>query len=146
MAARPALPPEGAPGGPRTEPPAPPRLQVLRFGGVGVLGFLVNAGLVEALARDLGPGPAQLLAFPVAATATWWLNRRFTFRASGKVWHREWLLYLAANGLGWLANNGTYFLAIALHPPAHRHPALAVAAGSLAGMTFNFLLSRRLVF
>jgi len=120
--------------------------QALRFGMVGALGFLVNAGIVEALARPLGPGRAQLLAFPVAASATWWLNRRFTFGASGLAWHREWMRYFAANAAGWLANNGVYYSLITLYPLAQAHPSLAVAAGSLAGMGFNFLLSKRFVF
>ena len=128
--------------------PGSPRLgvQILRFGVVGALGFLVNAGIVEALARPMGPGHAQLLAFPVAASTTWWLNRKYTFCASRRAWPREWLSYLAANGLGWLANNGVFYSLIAIYPLAHRHPALAVAAGSLAGMVFNFIFSRRFVF
>jgi putative flippase GtrA len=125
---------------------APLGRQLFRFAVVGLLGFLVNAGIVEALVRPVGPARAQLLAFPVAASATWWLNRRYTFHASGRAWQREWFMYLAANGLGWLANNGAYFVCIAMYPLAHRHPALAVAAGSLAGMVFNFFLSKRYVF
>jgi putative flippase GtrA len=95
-----------------------PWSQILRFGLVGALGFLVNAGLVELLARPLGPARAQLVAFPVAASATWWLNRRYTFGASGRHWRAEWMRYLVSNLLGWVANNGTYFLAILLSPAA----------------------------
>ena len=146
MAPRSASAPQGIAGQAPGASEALLRRQILRFGLVGGVGFLVNAGLVEVLAHALGPGRAQMLAFPVAASATWWLNRRYTFPAGRRTWHREWVIYLAANGLGWLANNGTFFLGIALYPLAHRHPALAVAAGSLAGMVFNFLLSKRFVF
>ena len=123
-----------------------PWSQMFCFGAVGLVGFLVNAGIVEALARPIGPGWAQLLAFPVAASVTWWLNRRYTFGASGDSWHREWMRYIASNLMGWLANNGTYFLMILLYPFAYRHPAFAVAIGSLAGMVFNFMFSKRFVF
>jgi putative flippase GtrA len=120
--------------------------QILRFGIVGVVGFVVNAGMVEWLARSIGPIWAQALAFPVAVTVTWWLNRRYTFGASRHVWHREWLRYVAANALGWGANNGVYFLLIFKFPLAYQYPSLAVAAGSLAGMVFNFAISKWIVF
>lgn len=120
--------------------------QMLCFGVVGIMGFLVNAGIVEALARPMGPGWAQLLAFPAAASVTWWLNRRYTFGASRDAWQREWARYLASNVVGWLANNGAYFSMILSYPFVYRHPVIAVAAGSLAGMVFNFMFSKRFVF
>ncbi len=123
-----------------------PWSQIFCFGAVGMMGFLVNAGMVEALAHKFGPGWAQLPAFPVAASVTWWLNRRFTFGASRDSWHLEWVRYMASNLMGWIANNGVYFLMISFNPFAYHHPAWAVAAGSLAGMVFNFMLSKRFVF
>ncbi|CAG9175528.1 hypothetical protein LMG23992_02981 [Cupriavidus laharis] len=120
--------------------------QFLRFGVVGVLGFIVNAGLVEALARDGRPFLAQMLAFPVAATVTWWLNRRYTFGASGRAMHHEWLHYVFANLLGWAVNNGVYVALVLCLPLAYKHPSIAVAAGSVAGMFLNFGASKLLVF
>jgi putative flippase GtrA len=101
---------------------------------------------VEILAPEIGPLQAQGFAFPLAASVTWWCNRRFTFGASHRTVHQEWLRYLLANALGWTANNGVYVWMIFSLPLAYQHPALAVAAGSLAGMVFNFSVSRRLVF
>ena len=106
----------------------------------------VNAGIVEALAHTLGPGWAQPMAFPVAASVTWWLNRRYTFGASQSLWQLELMRYIASNVMGWMANNGAYFLMILFNPFAYHHPAFAVAVGSLAGMVFNFKFSRRFVF
>lgn len=120
--------------------------QIFRFALVGVIGYLVNAGLVEALAAQFGPVQAQALAFPAAVTVTWWFNRRFTFGASGHRLHQEWLRYVLANLLGWCANNGAYFWLIFALPVAYQHPSIAVAAGSLTGMIFNFSASRSLVF
>lgn len=122
------------------------RGQILRFGAVGVVGFVVNAGMVEWLAHSIGPVWAQVLAFPVAASVTWWLNRRYTFGASSLAWRREWVCYVVANALGWSANNGVYFFLIAQSYIFYRHPALAVAVGSLAGMIFNFTISKLMVF
>ena len=120
--------------------------QMWRFGLVGVVGYIVNASMVEALAPGMGPIGAQTLAFPVAATVTWWFNRRYTFGASHRAIHHEWLRFLLANALGWVANNGVYVWMVFSMPLAYKHPALAVAGGSLAGMVFNFIMSRRVVF
>jgi putative flippase GtrA len=76
---------------------------------VGAIVFIINAGIVEWLARSIGPIWAQALAFPIAASIAWWLNRRYTFGPSHNVWHREWLRYAVANMLGWFATNGVYF-------------------------------------
>ncbi len=120
--------------------------QMGRFLLVGTAVFGVNAALMELLVAAVGPLWAQALAFPVAATLAWWLNRRYTFGASDRSLRREWLHYLLANGLGWLLNNGVYLLCVDRFVLAARHPSLAVAAGSIAGMVANFILSRQLVF
>lgn len=120
--------------------------QMWRFLLVGTAAFVVNAGLVELLVRSIGPVWAQVMAFPVAASVAWWLNRRYTFGASGRSLGSEWLHYIVANALGWLLNNGVYLLCVYRFAVAARHPSLAVAAGSIAGMVANFILSRQLVF
>lgn len=120
--------------------------QIWCFGLVGVAGFAVNAGLVEILARFIGPVMAQIIAFPVAATVTWWLNRRYTFGASERTLLSEWLRYVLANSVGWLANNGVFLLVVFAFPIAYANPSIAVAAGSVAGMVFNFIGTRRIVF
>jgi putative flippase GtrA len=120
--------------------------QILRFGMVGVVGFVVNAGMVEWLAYSIGPVWAQFMAFPAAASATWWLNRRYTFGVSSFVWYLEWIRYVFANAFGWSANNGVYFLLILQFESIYENPAFAVAAGSLMGMGFNFVMSKRVIF
>lgn len=121
--------------------------QLWRFSVVGVVAFMVNAGLVEMLVVAFtGPVWAQFIAFPVAATVAWQLNRRYTFAASNLSPRQEWMRYILANGVGWCINNGTYLTLVITMPRLALHPALAVAAGSMAGLAANFLLSRRLVF
>ncbi len=120
--------------------------QMWRFFLVGTAAFVVNGALVEILVGHIGPVKAQLMAFPLAATVAWWLNRCYTFGASSSALHREWLHYIMANGIGWLINNGVYLVLIYRFRLAAQHPSLAVAAGSIAGMFANFILSRQLVF
>ena len=134
--------------------PAPPIIarrftllhQFWRFSMVGVVAFMVNAGLVELLVMFSGPVCAQLIAFPIAATVAWQLNRRYTFAASELLPRQEWIRYILANFAGWLINNGTYLVLVLKVPLIATHPALAVAAGSLSGLAANFLLSRQLVY
>ncbi|HTH59857.1 MAG TPA: GtrA family protein [Paraburkholderia sp.] len=120
--------------------------QMFRFGIVGTIGFVLDAVMVELLAPVCGPLYAQLVAFPVVVTAMWYLNRRYTFGASNQPIVREWLSYVLANTLGWVASNGVYVLLVLHCALAYRHPSIAVASGALAGMVFNFVVLRAAVF
>jgi putative flippase GtrA len=87
------------------------------------------------------------ISFLCAATFTWHLNRRFTFAQSTQGRRAtQWLRYLGANALGAIANLGMYGWLVSTFHAARTLPALAVAAGSLSGLLFNFTLSRLYVF
>ncbi|MBU2751109.1 MULTISPECIES: GtrA family protein [Acidithiobacillus] len=90
---------------------------------------------------------AKDMAFSVAVTVTWWLNRKYTFPhwADHRLL-REWLRYVSANSLGAIVNNSDYVVLILTLSLIAHYPVLAVAAGSLAGLVFNFTASRALVF
>jgi putative flippase GtrA len=130
--------------------PARARLavQFLAFGVVGTVGFLVDAAvLLGALAAGLGPYDGRAVSYVAAATTTWALNRAVTFRDSPPTAAgRQWALFLLVNLLGFACNYGTYAALIALVPMVAANPVLGVAAGALAGMVGNFILSRRYVF
>lgn len=123
--------------------------QFLRFAAVGVTGFVVDAGMLYLMIAhfELGPYGARLVSWLAAASTTWHLNRQWTFadRASTAP-VRQWVRYLAANAWG----GGVNYLVFALvlwSLPSTRYAALAgVAAGSFAGLVFNFLASRHFVF
>jgi putative flippase GtrA len=122
--------------------------EFLRFGVVGSIGFVVDtATLYGALALGLGLYLGRALSYLVAATTTWALNRLWTFRGrGGGPVHREWAMFVLVNLGGFVLNYGTYAALVTLVPVVAAHPVLGVAAGSLAGMCANFVLSRRLVF
>jgi putative flippase GtrA len=122
--------------------------EVLRFGVVGTVGFVVDAGVLTlAIAVGLGPWLGRAFSYLVAATTTFALNRVWTFRGAGRGGLvRQWALFLLVNLLGFACNYATYALLIALVPMVAAHPVLGVAAGSLAGMVGNFIMSRRYVF
>lgn len=124
----------------------------LRFALVGTAGFVVDSAVLAVLLHGahLDPYSGQIIAFLVAATFTWWANRRFTFADRAAAGHKsiaaEWMAFLAANGLGGLVNYAVYAALVALAPVPFNNPYLAVGAGSLAGLAFNFTLSSRMVF
>jgi putative flippase GtrA len=128
------------------------RSRFLRFGLVGVGGFVVDSLVLALLLRvlHLDPYSGQLIAFLAAATFTWWANRQITFAdraAEGrKGIAAEWATFLAANALGGLVNYAVYASLVALAPTPFNNPYLAVAAGSIAGLAFNFTMSSKLVF
>lgn len=118
-----------------------------RFAGVGVLGFVVDsATLYAGLALGLSLYTGRIASYLVAASFNWYLNRRVTFGSTDRRFVREWARYLLANAVGGLVNLGVYALLVATLPIVARMPVLGVAAGSVAGLVFNFLLSWAVVF
>ncbi len=121
--------------------------EFFRFGAVGALGFVVDTATVYALAGALGLYGAGAIAYLVAASTNWALNRIWTFRhrrADGLL--RQWARFLVTNTAGFVVNRGVYAALIAFSPLVHAHPVLAVAAGAIAGMGLNFFAARRFVF
>lgn len=118
-----------------------------RFAIVGALGFLVDSAVLYAgLAVGLGLYAGRIVSYLAAASFCWYLNRRFTFRSADQRILREWLRYLMANAVGAAVNLGTYAILVASLAIMAKAPVLAVGAGSIAGLVFNFALSHKLVF
>jgi putative flippase GtrA len=123
--------------------------EIVRFGISGVAGFVVDAGIVLLVTRVLGLGPivAQVIAFTVAVTVTWLINRHWTFAEhASENWLHEWTRYVAANSVGAAVNNGVYVILVLTVALFSKTPVLGVAVGSLAGMGFNFSSSKLFVF
>ena len=122
--------------------------QFILFGMVGVVGFAVDTAVVYATRHWLGLYVAGTLAYAVAVTTTWWLNRIWTFRGLGRIAPvaRQWASFVAASLPGLCLNLGTYFVLITVVPLCASHPVIAIAAGAVAGMFANFTLSRTMVF
>ena len=122
-------------------------VDLLRFGTVGGVGFLLDSATVYASRAALGLYGSGVLAYFVAATGNWLLNRVWTFRGRGSgPAHRQWAAFLAANLVGFVLNRGTYAILVTVSALCARQPVYAIAAGAIAGLFTNFSLSRRLVF
>jgi putative flippase GtrA len=119
-----------------------------RFGAVGVAGFVVDSVvLIAGLALGLGPWLGRVVSYVVAASTTFALNRAWTYRSAPRdAVARRWVIFLVVNLVGFVCNYGAYAALMTSVPLVAANPVLGVAAGSLAGMVGNFLLSRRYVF
>lgn len=122
--------------------------QFLRFCVVGTIGFVVDAGVLQALVSGAGANPymGRVASFLAAASATWWLNRRYTFAVEHAPTHAEWMRYVAFMVLGAVTNYGAYALTITVWDFARAHLWVGVAIGSVAGLGINYMTSRVLVF
>ena len=131
------------------------RSRFLRFAIVGAAGFVVNAAAFHIALNVFHAGyyTAWFIAFLPAVTFTWWGNRNLTFhehasRTMVAAFH-EWLRFVMTNGIGALLNFVTYSVLLSRlpFPPNNPYvPFVALAAGVLVGMVFNFALSKKLVF
>jgi putative flippase GtrA len=116
--------------------------QILRFGIVGGLGFILDAGILRTLVY-LGASPflSRIASLAAAVTFTWILNRSMTFAASKPPSWREFGAYVLSSLLGLLINYGLYSGAVLLRAPL----LLALAIGTIAGSVFNFFRYRVLL-
>jgi len=123
----------------------------LWFGLTGVVGFIVDAGVLHFMVTDWNANLllARACSFTCAATTTWIINRFITFAAPRRKPRRlgaEWTAYFTASVAGGCINYLVFTLAVRLSPLLQHIPTIAVALGTLAGMSFNFLAYSRYVF
>lgn len=119
--------------------------QFLLFCIGGVIGFVVDAGILRLLVSGLGMDAylARLASFLVAATATWLWNRHNTFRGTRRYGLLgEWSRYLLAMSGGFAVNYATYAALYTFFAIVQKYPELGVAAGSVAGLAVNYASSR----
>ena len=121
----------------------------MSFALIGVAGFVVDSGVLLLLLHvgHWNRYSSRLVSFLCAASFTWAANRLYTFKSARK--HplgSQWLRFVLVNGVGGVVNLGVYAWLVSAFATAHRFPVLAVGAGSIAGLAFNFSLSRAFVF
>ena len=123
--------------------------QFAKFCVVGTVGFLADAGALYLLMSFLNMDPytGRIFSFLFAATVTWALNRVYTFRRSASApMTRQWARFVTANTVGGALNYGVYSALVLSGGWFIKAPVLAVAVGSIAGLAFNFTVSRKYVF
>jgi len=121
--------------------------ELLSFGVVGVLGYVVDVLITSLLHPLAGPYVARIPSFICAATVTWAFNRKLTFANTEKR-HRsllkEYLHYLGLMIFGLVVNYIVYAISITLIGGDKRYAIVScVALGSLAGMVVNYMNSKK---
>ena len=123
-----------------------------RFAVVGGAGYVVNAAALTIFTNALhfGADFAVPAAIFVAMCFTWVGNRYLTFGARRAHGTRgvieEFLRFVGANLLGAVVNGGVTLTLVHYGPGWFSNLYVAQACGVLAGLVFNFTLSRLLVF
>lgn len=120
-----------------------------RFAAVGFIGFCLDAGcLMILVASGWGLYEARLVSFPTAVTATWYLNRAWTFRERVTARPaREYASYFGTQIIAAVANFLIYAALLRFvfeEQKSFAVPALAI--GACAGLLINFAGSRAFVF
>lgn len=128
---------------------AKPLPEFLRFAAVGVVGLFADMAALtfalEILHLDVYSG--RVFSYLVAATTTWALNRRFTFtQADPSSPFKQWLKFLGANAIGGVVNYAVYAAIVTYTALGAEYPQIGVAAGSIAGLFFNFTVNKFWVF
>lgn len=125
--------------------------QFIKFGLVGTLGFFADSFTLYCFMNFLGLNlyNGRVASYLIAATTTWALNRAFTFsdlKHIGGNKKKQWSKFLLVNLVGGFVNYGVYALLVSVYTLFASYPVLAIALGSIAGLFFNFFLSRKIVF
>jgi putative flippase GtrA len=131
--------------------PSKPRDEARRFVSFALIGaavFVVDAVLLQVgVGLGLAKPAARVVSLFLAMNLSFALNRAVTFASfRGTPLPRQWAMFMAANSLG-AGINYLVFLALGTGQGWFAGaPVLAVAAGSIAGLGFNFTASRLTAF
>ena len=124
----------------------------VRFAVVGGAGYVVNAAVlaVATYGLHMAFAPAIAISIFVSMCFTWLGNRYLTFRDArahgGAAVLREWLKFMGANLVGAAVNYGVALAVVHFAPAPFDNRFVAQGIGVLAGLAFNFTLSRKIVF
>jgi len=122
-------------------------LNFVRFGMVGATGFCWDTLTVYSLRHVTNIYVAGTCGFLVAASANWALNRIWTYgHQIHDAFHRQWLKFIMANFVGFIVNRGCFFTLVSINKLSHDNPIVPIMAGTITGIFFNYLLSKRFVF
>ena len=116
----------------------------LRYGAAGIGSFVVDLAVFVALVEGGGTDPlwAHAVSRPLGGVACWWLNRRFTFRSTGRV-PGELLRFAVVFGVSFALTEGLLALfcrGLALAPLVGKLLAEGIA------FLFNFFALRRFTY
>jgi putative flippase GtrA len=116
-------------------------IRILRFGVVGLGGFLVDAAVLAIMVHGLGANPyaGRAVSVPIAIVFTFVCNRHWSFASLGRpALAAAFASYVSTQGAGLLCNLGVYSVALLVMP----NPLGALAAASATAMFVNYFGAR----
>lgn len=118
----------------------------IKFGLVGISGFLVDVGVLYLFISFWDPYTSRAISFASAIFVTWLLNRNFTFKGTNLQLSLtfEFIAYFGLMFFGGAVNLLVYAVLTTTNFLVAQYPIFGVAAGSIAGLFVNFIISSRL--
>jgi putative flippase GtrA len=120
----------------------------VKYCGVSLTGLLVDLGVLHLMLWvGLEPAWARVVSLVCAMHVTFVINGLHVFgQLQRRLWPRQWLGYMACNGVGNACNYGIFVTMVSTHWPVVANPAFAVMVGSLSAWIINFAATRLLIF
>jgi putative flippase GtrA len=120
----------------------------LTFGGVGIVGFCVDAAVLHlGLEAGLPAWGARLISLFLAMQTTFIINGLHVFRCLDRTrLIHQWAGYMLANGFGNFCNYWIFITLVSLHWAIISNHYVALAIGSLSAWAINFIGTRLFVF
>jgi putative flippase GtrA len=120
----------------------------LTFGGVGLIGFCVDAALLRlGLGLGLPAWAARIISLFCAMQATFTINGLHVFRClDSRRLVRQWTGYTLANGFGNFCNYWIFLTLVSTHWRVMSNHYFALAVGSFSAWLINFTGTRLFVF
>ncbi|HWQ45433.1 MAG TPA: GtrA family protein [Longilinea sp.] len=120
--------------------------QAVKFGMVGVINTLVDAGVYFALTRWAGmidlPVLAKAISYSCGVLNSFFWNRLWTFRSKQNSW-KNFALFVLVNLIGVGINSSV--MAIGMNS-LHLIEVVSFLLATAASLGWNFLMSKRVVF
>lgn len=117
-----------------------------RFIFVGGLGFLTNASILYFLKAEINLIAANTIAYFIAVTVTWVLNRLLTFHSHDPGRSQEWLRYVVI----YIITGGLQVLIFTLlteeNKTLYLHPLYALIITAIVIALINYNFSKRFAF
>lgn len=119
------------------------------FAGIGAIGFSIDVLVFLFMTHILcwTTAGARILSASLSITATWALNRTFTFaQRKSERKSLEYIRYVATQALGLGINVGVFVLFLWAVPMSRELPIVALLAGATTALAFNFVSARSFAF
>ncbi len=123
--------------------------QLIRFGIVGTIGFIVDASILLFFVHTIGYPIAlsRILSFSSAVFVTWIINRNFTFSKNSNLnKKKEYIFYLIIQTIGALINYVIFIILVYKFEFMEDYLILPLGFAAIIAMFFNFLMMKKYLY